>query len=400
METASDAVPVGHGQHRDLLAQAARVYERHHASRRPRFNVFTALRSARDEVNLHSRFLHALLTPPADASGCNLSALLSEIGVDGVDAERATLAREENHIDLLVTDAEQAVVIENKLDAPDGERQLQRYHESLRSRYADDAIHLVYLTLDGHSPSKQSVGDLASRCREVSYAELIPWLTGCQQRAFDEPALRESIGQYISLIEQLTGNDQNGVYMDELRHLLLQDDNNLVIARDIWNAFLAAKTEAALKLWSTINATLHKAIPDLPDLDPDWKHWAEREQVAKCVNPQSRKSTASGLYYRITEGAWFFVVANPRLWFGIECDPDASNPEPTYEDLRNKLAGITPASEPSDWSPWWRWPSKSPNLRDNDDASLHLLASPDSQQALADEITADACRIWDRVKES
>ena len=44
-----------------LLKEAEVLYERHRAGRRDPFNVFTALRSPSDEVNLHSRFLHALL---------------------------------------------------------------------------------------------------------------------------------------------------------------------------------------------------------------------------------------------------------------------------------------------------------------------------------------------------
>ena len=47
--------------YRLLLEKAGRLYEIHEAGRQEPFNVFSVLRSQHDEVNLHSRFLHALL---------------------------------------------------------------------------------------------------------------------------------------------------------------------------------------------------------------------------------------------------------------------------------------------------------------------------------------------------
>ena len=44
-----------------LLEKAARLHDRYEAGRREPFNVFSVLRSEHDEVNLHSRFLAALL---------------------------------------------------------------------------------------------------------------------------------------------------------------------------------------------------------------------------------------------------------------------------------------------------------------------------------------------------
>ena len=42
----------------------------------------------------------------------------------------------------------------------------------------------------------------------ISYKEdLPPWLKRCQKRAYDEPALRESVAQYLHLIAKLTGTD-------------------------------------------------------------------------------------------------------------------------------------------------------------------------------------------------
>ena len=46
---------------RRLLARVAGVYERYGSSDEEDFNIFSVLRTASDEVNLHSRFLAAVL---------------------------------------------------------------------------------------------------------------------------------------------------------------------------------------------------------------------------------------------------------------------------------------------------------------------------------------------------
>ena len=66
--------------HRQLLADVARIYERV-ANRPEPFNVFAVLRSASDEVNLHSRFLQAVLdhTDPQSGRRDNLREFVSHV---------------------------------------------------------------------------------------------------------------------------------------------------------------------------------------------------------------------------------------------------------------------------------------------------------------------------------
>ena len=47
--------------YRLLMEQVARLYDKYEAGRPQPFNIFSALHRESDEVNLHSRFLHALL---------------------------------------------------------------------------------------------------------------------------------------------------------------------------------------------------------------------------------------------------------------------------------------------------------------------------------------------------
>lgn len=117
-------------KYHDLLHEAARLHERWRANCTEPFNVFTALRSASDEVNLHSRFLHALLNYIDPASGYreNLKAFLHEVveEAENFQLEHARVEREANNIDLLISNGRQAVIVENKIWAADQIRQLQK----------------------------------------------------------------------------------------------------------------------------------------------------------------------------------------------------------------------------------------------------------------------------------
>lgn len=108
-----------------LLKEAEVLYERHQAGRRDPFNVFTALRSPSDEVNLHSRFLHALLDhrkPGNEQRRANLADFTKEFWPHkpGFVPDGAKVERERHNIDILITnDSRQALAIENKIYADD-----------------------------------------------------------------------------------------------------------------------------------------------------------------------------------------------------------------------------------------------------------------------------------------
>ena len=89
-------------------------------------------------------------------------------------------------------------------------------------------------------------GDIDYRC--ISYkSDLVPWLRGCQKRAYEEPALRESVAQYLRLIGKLTGTDFSEAYMNDLKELCLKD-NNLVLVHDLSEAMIEAKISLLAKL--------------------------------------------------------------------------------------------------------------------------------------------------------
>ena len=255
---------------RRMLERAAGLYERYGSVESEGFNIFSVLRAESDEVNLHSRFLAALLQhrKSRDAPLRNLEDFLqSVVDIDDFRLDGVEVKREHHGIDILIRNpaSREAVVIENKIWARDQHRQLARYAERMeQDRYCVRC--LLYLTLDGHGPDEGS-----SDGRQVdlaSYREIIPWLERCQERAYDEPALRESVDQYIHLVRRLTGTDLEGTYMTALKELILEN-NNLVLVHDLSEAMFEAKLSLLTKFWEEIDRSVRKRIPDLPEKTTD-----------------------------------------------------------------------------------------------------------------------------------
>ena len=189
-----------------LLSEAARVSGCHDADCREPVNLFTVLRTKTDEVNLHSRFLVAVLDriDPSTATKENLKDFLETVAaVNGFGMQGVTVERERDGIDILVANARgEGVLIENKIEAKDRPRQLVRYHGRLRQRgFEDGDIHVRYLTRFGDEPSEDSRGAL--RYEKIAYgaSNFQNWLCRCRERAGAEPALEASIEQYLQVVQ-------------------------------------------------------------------------------------------------------------------------------------------------------------------------------------------------------
>ena len=382
--------------HELLLSKVGRFYERHNAARQGRthFNVFTVLRSSSDEVNLHSRFLHAVLDHRATPTGerKNLRDFVTDIAcVEDFRLEGAKVGRETHNIDLLIDNHPQAIVIENKIYAGDQEQQLQRYKQKLvELGYDPSDIHLLYLTPLGTPPSEQSIGNL--ECKTVSYRyDLPPWLKRCQRRAFDDPALRESIAQYLHLIRAITGADYSEEYMVDLKKLCLKDDN-LLLTHDLSQAFVDAKADLVVCLWSELDRAL-SAIDDFPELDPEWVDRKEFSAVKDCINNKQR--SWSGLCYRMTEGAGLTVVADSRLWFGVSCNRDTYPKQ--HEKLRVTLSEVAGKYGYSSSTPWYRYPSDL-DLRNLNHDNLRMLMSETARPQFAKDLAVQIVNLWQQAR--
>ena len=379
-----------------LLANAAGLYEKHEAGRPAPFNVFSTLYKETDEVNLHSRFLHALLDyrKPGDGVRENLEDFLQHVAEKDFAQSGVTVKRESDYIDILITNAVgQAVVIENKIYAGDQPEQLQRYHKTLKNQGYRD-IHLLYLTLHGHAPSEDSVGNLDYKL--ISYKDdLHPWLERCQQRAYDEPELRESVAQYRQLIRKLTGTDYTGVYMEALKKLCLQG-NNLVLVNDLYEAMNGTIISLLKQLWDEIEEELKNEITDLPTKDEELSN-ISKERITDFVE-KKKKYNWHGLYYGDeAEEIRLGVEVEDYIFFGVRFYQKDHRDK--YDKLKEQLHKKIGGDKSSKWWPWYQWADGDLKLKNPDRKDIELLSNKEARQKFAKGIAQGLKRVWEALKE-
>ena len=223
------------------------------------YNIFYDLGFMSDEVHLHSMFLANLLNPKGSHGqrGKFLEAFLKMLqkSFPAISADRLVLDTanasvevekyigrqtdsEGGRIDIYLTDGKHSIIIENKIYAGDQHHQMLRYWNYGMSQKGDDtekSFVLIYLTLDGCSPSKDSLGEYLNENDIVclSYKnDIRGWLDRCVELASRTPLVRETINQYISTIDILTNN-----VMEDNKELfdILCKEENLDAVYDIAN---------------------------------------------------------------------------------------------------------------------------------------------------------------------
>ena len=203
-----------------------------------------------DEVHLHSMFLANLLNPKGSHGqrGKFLEAFLKmlqksfpTISADNLELDITNASvevekyigrqtdSEGGRIDIYLTDGKHSIIIENKIYAGDQHHQMLRYWNYGMSQKGDDtekSFVLIYLTLDGCSPSKDSLGEDLKENDIVclSYkSDIRGWLDRCVELASRTPLVRETINQYISTIDILTNNVMED--NKELLDILCKEEN-------------------------------------------------------------------------------------------------------------------------------------------------------------------------------
>ena len=242
-----------------IVSQQIKEQRKEKFERGESFNIFNDLGFMSDEVHLHSMFLANLLNPKGSHGqrGKFLEAFLkmlqksfSAISADNfeLDITNASVEVEKyigrqtdsegGRIDIYLTDGKHSIIIENKIYAVDQYHQMLRYWNYGMSQKGDDtekSFVLIYLTLDGCSPSKESLGEDLKENDIVclSYKnDIRGWLDRCVELASRTPLVRETINQYISTIDILTNN-----VMEDNKELLdiLCKEENLDAIYDIAN---------------------------------------------------------------------------------------------------------------------------------------------------------------------
>ena len=173
-------------------------------------NILNIIDKATDEHN-HSKILNILFTKihTKNGRGSFLTLFLKKLGVENIDEDEFLVEREYRcdpygQMDFKIENENLCIVLEIKIYAKDGPKQLRRYEQYCLENKKDYKV--FYLTLDGHKPSEQSIKGFENEnnLKSINFKEhILPWLEDCLYLVKDEEIKASFILQYISTLKNL-----------------------------------------------------------------------------------------------------------------------------------------------------------------------------------------------------
>ncbi len=350
-----------------------------------RFNIFSVLKMESKENGTHSAFLGEMLDPRGThgMGAVFLELFLKTVGYAGdflAEGARVQLEfyigprnddqRTGGRIDIYLEDRHHtAISIENKIYAYDQNVQVERYHNHKKGRNT-----VYYLTLWGHSASKESAGELVvgTDYKTISYREeVIAWLEACIKESANQPILRETIRQYIILIQKLTHQLSDKKMENKIQDLI---GHNYAAAKLIEANIEQAEMKAAKAFLVDLKKKIEETLKDgwvvtvSPDLSKDWaglqikhKDWKDSGTGQHLV------VTLQGQPKLVSGRSQYCIFAHESVWdrgklleaFG----------KGAFEG-RNFLA--------NEWCPFYRWI----NLFETDDKKLRLFEAVEREKLI------------------
>ena len=152
-----------------------------------------------------------------------------------MDLNKVFVKAEWNHIDLYISDNDKHIIIENKIYAGDGDRQIERYIDELITKQGVECkdIAVVYLSIDEREVAPHSLGEwkIAQdnlvrgnskiRYKNATYKKnILSWIESCQSKAKNITNLYATLEFYKKCVENITKGEKMG-----LKKFLEQKDN-------------------------------------------------------------------------------------------------------------------------------------------------------------------------------
>jgi hypothetical protein len=332
------------------------------------FNVFRVLGLSTHEVRTHSAFLCELLNPKGKHGYKDVflklflaqqkekqkekEAFLTRFSA--VDTTNSTASPESyigfindagtegGRIDILIKDNKNnAIIIENKINARDQPFQLVRYNN------AYPKAPIFYLTLDLSNPSENSKGNLIEDIDYVciTYKEDIKyWLEKCKEKAVNHAILRETIAQYINLIKYLTGQTINDNMTQEIVKKIARNAENIEASILVATSIESLKSHLLCVLKSQlkeIDKTLNV------DFGVDDARFENREaDGAVFFNPKE------WINFRI--GFCFESKSSNDLFYGICHKEFKSGTEEEIKQIQDAIKETPDADNDCKYS-YWHW---------------------------------------------
>lgn len=337
-----------------LLQKIGILKERYDISRNEeeRFNIFSVMYKEHDERRLHSRFVATILNP-VGSHGMKELFLKTFIEIfpelDFLNFKNAVVYPEEwnkkenNNIDILIIDRtlRNAIIIENKIHAGDSNNesggQLERYYKHVRDfeNIPEENINVFYLTLDGHSPSTESLGEFETLERIngqcISYENhILKWLKVCVKAVYDKPFVRESILQYEKLLNKMTNNETDIEERIKIKDIIAQNKDSMISTKYLIDNFKHVKWHTIADFWSELEKEFsNRGLEILNSIDT--------ESITQLTHyPNNKKEEEGGITFKIKDGLEAFVWHEKDEWLFWGFEKEGIN-----DSQKHKMENLT-----------------------------------------------------------
>lgn len=259
------------------------------------FNIFSSISEVYHYENLHSDIVKLILDPETEGIGNSeniklfvklLNKIKPELNIEM--GEEIVVKREGYHIDILVHDGKNAIIIENKINnATDQNNQIGRYYEkAIKTGYDVKAIVYLTLTPDKKLDEKKSIENSKTREKIKPLLIHVPVIDKDAEISFSDGFVKkciECIGdskweelarvyytQYYELIKSLGGNS------------MAQEFEQLAIKEIYADAKKLEMFCAFGDLWGKKNEVINEIVKkqledDLFELHPNTKSYMYRK---------------------------------------------------------------------------------------------------------------------------
>lgn len=216
----------------NLILEKSKIKRQDSAQRGEQFNIFHICGIEHYETS-HSTILAGILNPNGNHGQGDtflkafLESVSNPIWLSEFDTKTASVKTEydtsNGRIDILITnDKNQAIIIENKIYAPDQPKQLIRYDKFAQKTFHKGNYAILYLTLWGDEASKESAEGVTYQC--ISHrTTILKWLDKCMQLSVQRPLIRETLIQYSNLIKELTNQTMEDLNKDEFLKIMMEN---------------------------------------------------------------------------------------------------------------------------------------------------------------------------------
>lgn len=391
-----------------------------------KFNVFSVLNMESDEVNTHSRLIYEFLNK--DGSHGMGDVFLREFFAQVLekpypDSEvnvyrESIIPASDNYgrIDILISGKDFCYPIEIKIYAGDQHKQIQRYYEFAK-KMQDHQVY--YLTLDGHEPSDDSLGSIKEtqkdeqnekqkekpiECISFNY-HIRKWLEHCAEIAWKAQNITEIIRQYIKLLDKLTGNIEEDIFMEEIKDIVGRSKENYESALAIEKSLLTVRKEMMIKFFSEIeehmNGKLEKLLSDYNDkAEGYYKAKTNYPSVSYCIKALNGITIALRfeVHYNFYYGINFFNEENIQQNC---CKVDSNRIVNAFECNKWKeqisMSKHRPQNKWDQWL-WWRYlPGEKINFRECNEGLYNDLFDPEKHKALMEKIFGEIDKQLDSI---